>query len=313
MADNSFFEESSQQSQIKAQIVQKYFWAWAKVIIPSAKRGDNRILYIDLFAGPGRYEDGTLSTPLLVLQKAIDDTDMRNMLVTVFNDKDARNVGKLQKAIDTLPNINKLKYAPQVNNEVVGEQIEKRLSSLKLIPTFFFVDPWGYKGLSLGLISSVLQNWGCDCVFFFNYNRVNMGLNNASVREHMDALFGKERAEALRDELVGLKASEREYLIVEELSKSLREKGAAYVLPFTFKNESGARTSHHLIFATKHFRGYEIMKGIMARESSEHHQGVASFEYSPASEKYQFFTVCRDHWTRFKSCSCTILLVEHSP
>lgn len=155
-----------------------------------------------------------------------------------------------------------------------------------LVPTFFFVDPWGYKGLSLGLINSVLQNWGCDCVFFFNYNRVNMGLNNPAVREHMDALFGAERADRLRGEIAGIGPDDRENLILEELCAALKEMGASYVLPFTFKNEKGTRTSHHLIFATKHFKGYEIMKGIMAKESSEHHQGVASFEYSPASEQF---------------------------
>ncbi len=67
MVDEQFFDESREQSEVKARIVQKYFWAWAKVIIPTAKRYGNRILYIDLFAGPGRYKDGTLSTPLLVL------------------------------------------------------------------------------------------------------------------------------------------------------------------------------------------------------------------------------------------------------
>ena len=56
------------------------------------------------------------------------------------------------------------------------------------------MDPWGYKGLSLRLINSVLRNWGSDCIIFFNYNRINMGLNNEFVREHMDALFGAERA-----------------------------------------------------------------------------------------------------------------------
>ncbi len=286
MVDNQFFDESSEQSQIKARIIQKYFWAWAKVIIPSAKQYDNRILYIDLFAGPGRYKDGTLSTPLLVLQKAIEDADMRSMLVTLFNDADPDNVGRLQSAINNLQGIEKLKHRPKVSNQVVGEQIAEMFEGLKLIPTFFFVDPWGYKGLSLRLINSVLQNWGCDCVFFFNYNRVSMGLNNHIVRQHMDALFGKERADNLRAEAAGTSPAERESLIVESLSESLRDMGAAYVLPFTFKNDRGTRTSHHLVFATKHFRGYEIMKGIMAKESSEQHQGVASFEYSPASERF---------------------------
>jgi three-Cys-motif partner protein len=286
MVDNEFFDEPREQSQIKARIIQKYFWAWAKVIIPSAKRHDNRISYIDLFAGPGRYDDGTLSTPLLVLQKAIDDPDMRSMLVTLFNDRNPDNAGHLEAAISALPGITKLKHQPQVSHEVVGQKIAKKFEALRLIPTFFFVDPWGYKGLSLRLINSVLQNWGCDCVFFFNYNRVNMGLNNEAVHEHMDALFGKDRADDLRTELVGLSPRQREQLILERLSESLKEMGAAYVLPFTFKNETGKRTSHHLIFATKHFKGYEIMKEIMAKESSEQHQGVPSFEYSPASEQF---------------------------
>jgi three-Cys-motif partner protein len=286
MVDTQFFDESREQSQIKARIVAKYFWAWAKVVIPTTKKRGNKIAYIDLFAGPGRYEDGTLSTPLLVLRRAIDDPDMREMLVTLFNDRDAKNVGKLRESIDALTGIETLKHKPQISNDVVGEEIARKFAAVNLVPTFFFVDPWGYKGLSLRLINSVLQNWGCDCIFFFNYNRVNMGLNNVVVKEHMDALFGTQRADLLRARLSGLSPEDREMLIVEELSQALKEMGAAFVLPFTFKNERSDRTTHHLIFATKHFKGYEIMKGIMAKESSEHVQGVPSFEYSPATENY---------------------------
>lgn len=134
-----------------------------------------------------------------------------------------------------------------------------------------------------------------------------MGLGNEAVRQHMDALFGKERANRLREQLWGVDPSNREALIVEDLCAALREQGAAYVLPFTFKNESGSRTSHHLIFATKHFRGYEIMKGIMAKESSEHHQGVASFEYSPASEEFPIlFGLSRPWMTSSKCCSAIL-------
>jgi len=34
-------------------------------------RSDGKLAYIDLFAGPGRYEDGSASTPLMVLEKAV--------------------------------------------------------------------------------------------------------------------------------------------------------------------------------------------------------------------------------------------------
>ena len=74
----------------------------------------------------------------------------------------------------------------------------KRFEENKLVPTLFFVDPWGYKGMTLRLINSVLKDWGCDCCFFFNYSRVNAGLGNDAVEKHMDALFGSERASSLR-------------------------------------------------------------------------------------------------------------------
>jgi len=286
MVDNLFFDESREQSQVKARIVAKYFWAWAKVVTPTAKQHENRIAYIDLFAGPGRYEDGTLSTPLMILTKAIEDEDMREMLVAVFNDKDPENVGKLNAAIHALPGIERLKYTPRINNTEVGNRIVRKFQKMKFIPTFFFIDPWGYKGLSLGLINSVLKHWGCDCVFFFNYNRVNMGLNNQAVRRHMNVLFGKKRATRLRRRLQGLDPNDRERLILEELSESLKEMGASLILPFRFRSEIGNRTTHHLIFATKHFKGYEIMRAIMGQESSEQNQGVPSFEYSPAAEKW---------------------------
>jgi len=62
---------------------------------------------------------------------------------------------------------------------------------MKMVPTFFFVDPWGYKGLSLQLVNAVLKDWGCDCLFFFNYNRTSMGLPNELVEEHMNAWSGE--------------------------------------------------------------------------------------------------------------------------
>jgi three-Cys-motif partner protein len=209
------------------------------------------------------------------------------MLVTVFNDKTPEFARSLQETIDAIPGIETLKYKPRVENEEVGEKIVEQFQRTRLVPTLLFADPWGYKGLSVALIASILRNWGCDCVFFFNYNRINPGLNNDAVREHMNDLFGEARTDAIREKIAGLRPDEREELIIEELSQALKESGVAYVLPFTFKSEQGMRTKHHLIFASKNFKGYEIMKEIMAKESTERDQGVASFAYSPASRKYQ--------------------------
>lgn len=243
---------------------------------------------ISICSRPGRYDDGTKSTPLMILEKAIESPKLRNRLVTIFNDKDENNTRSLQQAIDNLPGVDSLRYKPKVRQREIGTEIVKLFEEMKMIPTFFFVDPWGYKGLSLQLVNAVLKNWGCDCLFFFNYNRISMGLPNELVEEHMNALFGAERANALREKIDGLSPTERELTIVEELCEAVKATGRRYVLPFRFKNETGRRTSHHLIFVSKDFKGYEIMKEVMAGESSSQQQGVASFEYSPATSRQPF-------------------------
>jgi len=84
VADNSFFDETREQSAIKAEIVADYFWAWAKIIGRTVKGRGDMVAYIDLFAGPGCYRDGSASTPLLVLQKAIGDPELAQLLVSVL-------------------------------------------------------------------------------------------------------------------------------------------------------------------------------------------------------------------------------------
>lgn len=284
MVNENFFDESSEQSEVKSLIISKYFWAWAKVIIATAKKYNRKpkIAYIDLFAGKGRYDDGTKSTPVLILEKAVSDDDLKSSLVTIFNDDNPEYSNSLKEAIDAIDGINKLKFTPKVYNEEVNEDTVKEFEEVRFIPTLFFIDPWGYKGLSLKLINSVLKDWGCDCIFFFNYNRINMGLGNEIVEKHIDALFGKERADILRKKIEKINPKQRELYILEELTNALIEMGGQYTLPFVFKNESGTRSSHHLIFTSKNFKGYEIMKEIMAGESSLAEQGVASFGYNPA-------------------------------
>lgn len=281
-----FCDEYKEQSLVKATIVARYFDTWARSAIAgqkySGRRNKNRIAYVDLFAGPSRHTDGTLATPLKILGNAIRKPVIRNRLVALFNDKDEDNASSLEKAIAALPGIEKLKYRPRVESNDAGQEIIRHFEEMSPIPALFVIDPWGYKGLSLQLVDSLLKNWGCDCIFFFNYNQINMGLGNPKVREYLDTLFGEERAKKLRACVDGLPSQKRELLIIEELCQALKSYGCRYTLPFRFKDELGRQTSHHLIFVSRNFHAYEIMKDIMARESTSEEQGVPSFEYSPA-------------------------------
>ena len=100
MPINTFFNESREQSLIKATIVEEYFDAWAVIIIAAQKAHPStpqQLAYVDLFAGPGRYKDGAASTPLRVLERAIAREDYCERLVTVFN---ARRVGDVVELLE---------------------------------------------------------------------------------------------------------------------------------------------------------------------------------------------------------------------
>ena len=45
----------------------------------------------------------------------------------------------------------------------------------------------------------------------------------------------------------------------------MKEIGGEFLLPFRFRNIKGNRISHHLVFVSKHRKGYNIMKEIMAK------------------------------------------------
>lgn len=273
MAD--FFAGQTEASLLKAQIVSKYFKAWASVVMRHA----NKVAYIDLFAGKGRYADGQKSTPLMVLEIACKDDRLAKKLVAIFNDANPDYANSLDAEIHQLPQVSKLANRPIVHSFNVDEGVANRLNKVRMIPSLVFIDPWGYKGLSLALIASVIKDWGCDCLFFFNYNRVNSGIPNPVVQDNVDMLFGKERAAQIRVQSSGMVPSEREEYILNELTQALHDNGANYVLPFRFRKKEGGRTSHYLVFLSKHILGFEIMKSIM-HGFSEKEDGVALFEYA---------------------------------
>ncbi|NQE33321.1 three-Cys-motif partner protein TcmP [Microcoleus asticus] len=293
MVNNSFYDKPKEQSLVKIEIVAKYFGAWAKIMIsqikkiPFSKRPPN-IAYVDLFSGPGYYKDGCKSTPLLILESVLAESQMREQFVTIFNDIDSTNTESLARAIASLPGIDTLRHLPIILNKEVGEEIIQDIKkNIKSAPTLFFIDPFGYKGLSISLIGSVISNWGSDCIFFFNYNRINMDVNNPVVKKEMNSFFGEKRADALREELKPMQPEERESTIVKSICQALKDVGGSHVQDFCFKKSSASRTSHYLIFISKNKRGHSIMKDIMAQKSSIFTQGVPSFEYNQSQAAIQ--------------------------
>jgi three-Cys-motif partner protein len=274
-----FFKKLREGSRIKQKIVTEYFVAYNRVMArgPRAKVG-----YADLFAGPGLYinSEGVTqkSIPILVCETAVHEDLFRQKVHLWFNDGDPKNYEQLKAAIDLVPGVATLRYKPTIGNRVIDARWAGKLSRLP-VPTLVFLDPCGYKGLSLKLIASVLRGFGNDCIFFFNYSRINMKLDLAIMNKSVDEFFEPERAKNLRAEIQNRSALEREMIILTAVKSSLTEVGAI-PLDFGFKSDRGRR-SHYLVFASKSPKAAEMMRSIFRSASSDVREGVGSGEHDP--------------------------------
>jgi len=284
-----FYAEPLEQSKIKGEIVSKYFLTWATIILKKTER----ICFVDLYSGPGRYQDGTDSTPLLILNRAIETPILSKSLICIFNDKDKKHIDLLKKNIDELDHVENLSSCPNFLNLEVSDAIVDHLKYLCNTPTFYFLDPWGYKGLSLELIKSSISSWGSECLFFFNYNRINPAVKNELVKKEMELLFGRERLQNLREKTKDVSPFEREVEIINGLCETLKELGGKYVLPFCFKHTEKEKTSHYLVFVGKHPLGFDLMKQIMAKYSEKDSDNIPSFTFDPKPKQQLEFTFNR--------------------
>ncbi len=278
-----FWAKKLEQSKIKSEIVSKYFAAWAMIV---DSNGPSQLGYLDLFAGRGAYEDNSPSTPMLVMEKILEKPVLARKTVTFFNDSSRKSIGELKSRIEGIPGVSGLGHAPKYECSNVGPEIAQMMRQITVVektPSLIFIDPFGYKGLTLDLIKSALQSWGCDCIFFFNYLRINPATENKVFKDHMISLFGAERFEQLESGLKGLDKDQREATILKAILDALASVGGQYTITLKFKKDQGNRTSHFLVLTSKDRKAYMLMKDIMAKHCEKNADGVPIFEYNKVS------------------------------
>ena len=179
--EDDFFNTPRDSSRVKRQIVIEYFDYYMKVMARDGKTAG----YVDLFAGPGVYDSGEESIPILICKQVAADARLRAFVKLWFNEGDAKNYEKLQANIAAVPGITTLAHRPRITSSLISEEFSPKLSGMRT-PSFIFADPCGYKGLSLHLIASALKPFGNDCVFLCLPIQLQP-------REHETRLRGDER------------------------------------------------------------------------------------------------------------------------
>jgi three-Cys-motif partner protein len=272
--EERFFTSSrTPASQVKSQITIKTFQGWSGVMLRQRPLG---ISYLDLFCGKGVYADGTPSTPLELFDKVAQDSALQATLHMVFNDRKKRFVYELREHLMAHSGFERMIHKPRFLHGAVSEDL---ISGLRVgvppIPTFAFLDPFGYVGVNQDVIRMILQNYGCDVLFFFSYHATKRVLSNPSLalRSHVEALLGAARVRDLRERFHDVDDErENERAMLQALNDSMCEIDSRSVLSFAFRRKSGY-ASHHLAFVSKHLRGFQKAKEAMKGASSWYYDG----------------------------------------
>ena len=236
--------------------------------------------YIDLFCGPGKYDNDKPSAPLKIIETVLNDPKLIQHMEFFFNDGDQRNIESLKKTVAQVDVNSALINKIQYYHETIDQETHRQLSIPQNMPVLSFVDPFGYKGLTMDLINLLISNQGSDCIFFFNYNRINMALSsNTKFDDHLNSIFGAARVQELKSEVAKLTPIKREETILKALINTLTMNKSNYVLPFKFYSTEMLRTSHYIIFVTKHALGCKIMKQVMYKNSKKDADGIATFSF----------------------------------
>lgn len=276
MSEKNFFKRQTDSSKIKAYIVSEYFPQYCRII---RKKHEPRMFrYIDLFAGPGIYEDGNESTPILIGRNVAADSTLKDKVQLVFNDlyfKDdlkenfesefpsgtfgqgvyfsQYEVGKSQEVYNFLE-----------GNTMIDGKNEK--------PSLLFFDPFGYKGMNTEVLARFLKNWGNEIFLFINTKRINPALENEKF-EDLVRLWFPTRYDDLKERIRQQKTvSDRLEYIISNLAdefKALLKTKYLYCIAFRFQEEDINTTSHYILHITKGAKGFELAKSVYDKFANE--------------------------------------------
>lgn len=268
MEDNNFFEKQTLSSRVKASIVSEYFPKYCKIIVK--KHMPERIGYFDLFAGPGMYEDGNASTPLLIANNCNNDNLLKQKVWMVFNDKDYSE--QLKKNFLKQYPEGTFSFKPHFGHSVVGEckEIDAFITRNPMrngkneCPSVLFIDPFGYKGIDTNILSQFLNYWGNELFIFINTKRINPALENDKFAPLMRCLFPKSFDNLKNQVRDKTRVAERLRFIVDNLGNEYKKLlgDNVYYTAFKFQEEDIETTSHFILHLTKSWRGFDLIKQI---------------------------------------------------
>jgi len=269
MSENNFFEQQTLSSKVKASIVSEYFPKYCKIL--KRHHEPKQFGYYDMFSGPGMYDDGQISTPLLIAEKCAKDDFLREKVWMVFNDMMYGET--LKENFEAIYPHGTFKYNPHFGTSIFGEcpEIDNFLTKSTIDtfynerPSLLFIDPFGYKHINTYILTQFLKYWGNEVFIFVNTKRLNAAFENDKFQEDLKVIFPLtyQTIKAEKKLICGT-VEERHKFIIDQLGKEFQKElnGKVYYTAFQFREEDQQTPSHYLLHVTKGAKGFELIKEI---------------------------------------------------
>jgi three-Cys-motif partner protein len=159
----------------KHEILRRYLDAWTAIM---GVAGFKHLLYVDGFAGPGRYKGGEEGSPILALRAALRHRDrISATILFLFIERDEARANMLEEVVNEIerPDTFRVKV-------VAGKHFAEGFEDVHhfyinkgqpLPPTFAFIDPFGWTGIPFSLVKKILSYPSCEVLVNFMYEEVN--------------------------------------------------------------------------------------------------------------------------------------------
>jgi three-Cys-motif partner protein len=256
----------------KHRVLRSYLDAWIPIMAQQALKvraqmiGQPRLLMVDGFAGPGRYATGEPGSPLIMIKALVEHTAFPRLsgvkFMCLFIEHDARRVAHLRQEVEALAlpgNVEVIVEHGEFEDTfgtMVDDDIHTRGRSL--VPTFAFVDPFGYSAASMSLAGKLLDFPRCEALIFLPLTFVHRFVGRDGQEAALTSLFGNEAWMPARD----LQGDERRKFLLELFEQQLLAQGQVeYVDSFALRTRDG--NDYRLVYATGNRRGLEVMKSAM--------------------------------------------------
>ncbi len=272
-------------SAAKQEILRRYLSAWFRVLQTSHRR----IVYIDGFAGPGRYKNGEPGSPLIALEAAPREPSAAAAeIVFWFIEERADRLAHLNEELAkvNLP----AHFMVTADSGQFHEHLSRILESVEvggqqLAPTFAFIDPFGFSGIPFELIKRLLRQPRCEVFITFMVDAINRFVQHPEdkIVQHIVEAFGDDDAIRIA------KGPGERVPRLRDLYQAKLSTVADYVRYFEMR-DCNDRLEYYLFFATNHAMGHLKMKEAMWKVDPD-----GEFRFSDATNPDQMVLFEADH------------------